>query len=505
MSSKSDGPLSVPPKRMTNARIVKFLEEHSGKEVRERGRDQGKEQETGNKQMPLCSNVDIPVRPGTPHPSITVNHADSHEVISAAPEARPGVRHGKSPTPPSVPPGSVTQPEVSVEPSVKRKPKYARVEDRPRLIPQSRRPRPPPTPPSCVDYPQVSVPPLNNFQPEPTPELNGPANMAFNFGTSASKPTINLGMSTNAPANSGTSLFGQPASQPAAATSATPNAGASTQPQIDLAHMRSTTKFEQLTPDLQREIEAVDTMIYNQIALAQQVSDLIPLVMGAGETIPNGVDFVTQKLEELETGLGNDAEAIVAAKEGDIKENEQEAKAVFRAVDRLKMPRQYQASHTSNESFGQSGAGGIYSGAGLSGWWNNPQTLRGNVRGTNAAGNTIQLPSDDTEEVQGPKSLIDVFNTRVSGMEDRIKEQKLLLEQIEQFTKSLEGKVVSKEREVNERLAYGDRDGSVMSEKEHQMQMLRYVFGEVQRSMYDVADKVAAARDELARLDRDGN
>lgn len=298
---------------------------------------------------------------------------------------------------------------------------------------------------------------------------------------------------------------GQSASQPAAATSATPNAGASSQPQIDIAHLRSTTKFEQLTPELQREIEAVDTMIYNQISLAQQVSDLLPLVIAAGETIPNGVDFVTQKLEELETGLGNDAEAIVAAKDGDLKENELEAKAVFRAVDRLKMPRQYQASHTSNESFGQSSAGGIYSGSGLSGWWNNPQTLRGNVRGTNAAGHTIQLPGDDTEEVQGPKSLIEVFNTRVNGMEERIQEQKRLLEQIEQYTQGLEGKVISKEREVNERLAYGDRDGSAMSEKEHQMQLLRYVFGEVQRSMYDVADKVGAARDELARLERGGN
>ena len=295
---------------------------------------------------------------------------------------------------------------------------------------------------------------------------------------------------------------GQPASQPAAASSSTNTAGASSQPQIDLAHLRSTTKFEQLTPELQREIEAVDTMIYNQIKLAQEVSDLLPTVIAAGETIGNGVDFVTQKLEELETGLGNDAEAIVAARDGDVKQTELEAKTVFRAVDRLKMPRQYQASHTSNESFGQANANGVYGGAGFSGWWNNPQTLRGSVRGGTAQGNTIQLPGEDAEEVQGPKSLIELFRMRANGMEEEMREKRRLLSEIEAYVKGLEGKVVSKEREVNQRLAYGDRDGTALSEKEHQMQLLRYVFGEVQRNLYDVADKVGAARDQLAELTR---
>ncbi|KIW18657.1 hypothetical protein PV08_02946 [Exophiala spinifera] len=500
MSSNSDKPLSVSPKRMSPARVVSFLEKHSGKEERE--------QEMETKQMTVCSNVDIPARPPTPHPFLTVNQTDNSEAKFTETGTRSRVGRLKSPPPP-FPPGPVTRSQVSLEPSDKGKTrKFVDPAARPKLIPRTRkRPQPPPAHPSRVDSPEVSPhAAFDNFQQVPTPELNGPGNMAFSFGTSTSKPTVNLGMSTNPPANPGTSLFGQPASQPAAATtSATPNAGGSSQPQIDLAHMRSTTKFEHLTPDIQREIELMDSMIYNQISLAQQVSELIPLVMGAGETIPNGVDFVTQKLEELETGLGNDAEAIVEAKDGGIKKNELEAKAVFRAVDRLKMPRQYQASHTSNEGFGQSSAGGMYSGAGLSGWWNNPQTLRGSVRGANAAGHTMQLPGDDTEEVQGPKSLIDIFNARCNGMEQRIEEQTQLLEQIEQYTRGLQGKVTSKEREVNERLAYGDRDGGAMSEKVHNMQMLRYVFGEVQRSMYDVAEKVAAARDELARLDREGN
>ncbi|KAK5192453.1 hypothetical protein LTR99_010419 [Exophiala xenobiotica] len=348
-----------------------------------------------------------------------------------------------------------------------------------------------------------------HLQQLPYPDVNGAADMAFSFGTSTSKPTLNLGgMNSNEPANAGNSLFGQqPASQPTAASSSSNAAGASSsQPQIDIAHLRSTTKFEQLTPELQREIEAVDTMIYNQCKLAQEVSDLLPIVIAAGEQIGNGVDFVTQKLEELETGLGNDAEAIVDARDGDLKRTELEAKTVFRAVDRLKMPRQYQASHTANESFGgqaANNANGVYGGAGLSGWWNNPQTLRGSVRGgTGAQGNTIQLPGEDAEEVQGPASLIELFKMRANGMEKEMNEKRRLLREIEAYVQGLEGKVVSKEREVNQRLAYGDRDGTALSEKAHQMQQLRYVFGEVQRNLYEVADKVGAARDQLAEVTR---
>lgn len=294
------------------------------------------------------------------------------------------------------------------------------------------------------------------------------------------------------------SCSSQTTNQPAASTSTNTGGGQSSQAQIDITHLRSTTKFDQLTPDLQKEIENVDTMIFNQIKLASEVSDLLPTVIAAGEILPNSVDFVSQKLDEVEAGLGNDAEAIVAVKDGDMKKGELEAKCVFRAIDRLKMPRQYQAiSQTQNENLGGSG---IYGGAGLSGWWNNPQTLKGSVRATTAQGHTIQLPGEDNEEIQGPKSLIELFNTRADEMQEKIQGDRQLLSEIEDFVQGLEGKVIVKERELNERLSYGERSANGMSERDQQIQLLRYVFGEVQRSLYDVADHVGATRDEVASL-----
>ncbi|RVX66310.1 hypothetical protein B0A52_09741 [Exophiala mesophila] len=331
--------------------------------------------------------------------------------------------------------------------------------------------------------------------------------MAFNFGTSTAKPTLSLsglgGNNTNTTqnnpnTNNTTSLFSQTTTQPSNNSTLGASTAAPSQAQIDITHLRSTTKFDQLTPDLQKEIEAVDTLILNQIKLASEVSDLLPTVIGAGQTLPVGVDFVGQKLEEVEAGLGNDAEAIIAARDGAMKKAELEAKCVFRVVDRLKMPRQYQVSHTQNESLNGTN---IYGASGLSGWWNNPQTLRGSVRATHTKGDTIQLPGDDAEEAtQGPKSLIELFNTRSEEMRQSIKENRDLLSEVEYYVQGLEGKVIAKERELNERLNYGDRNGAAFNEKDLKIQQLRYVFGEVQRSLYDVADKVGATREAVAEL-----
>jgi nucleoporin p58/p45 len=291
-------------------------------------------------------------------------------------------------------------------------------------------------------------------------------------------------------------------SAPAASTQNNANAAntstfSGSQAQIDITHLRSTTKFDQLTPDLQKEIEAVDTLILNQINLASEVANLIPTVIAAGETLPNDTDFVSQKIEEVESGLGNDAEAIVTSRDGSIKKNENEAKCVFRAVDRLKMPRQYQqVSHGQNESF----SGGVYGGAGLSGWWNNPQTLRGSIRSGHAQGDRVQLPGEDAEEIQGPKNLVELFNNRAIDMQAMIKSNKQLLGQIEDFVQGLEGKVGNKEQDLNDRLNYGQQNGNGASERDQQIQELKMVFGEVHRSLYAVADMVGAARDDVAQL-----
>ncbi|RMZ88378.1 hypothetical protein DV736_g4394, partial [Chaetothyriales sp. CBS 134916] len=270
---------------------------------------------------------------------------------------------------------------------------------------------------------------------------------------------------------------------------------AQSHPAIDLNHIRPTTKFDQLTKELQTEIERLDDAILNQIKTANEVPEALLKVDEIGQTIPAAIDLVSGKLDEVEAGLENDAAAIVSLRDGDVKKGEGEAKCVFRAVDRLKVPRQYQVAHKQNDSI----IGGVYGGSGLSGWWNNPQTLGGSSRG--AGGQTMQLPGEEVDD-SGPKSLVELFNGRCADIADAMKSNKALLSEIEGFVAGLEEKVRGKERQLAERLNYGGQNGDTMSEKEQQEQLLRYVFGQVERGIFQTAGKVAGLRDDVLELTR---
>ncbi len=276
------------------------------------------------------------------------------------------------------------------------------------------------------------------------------------------------------------------------------NLGASTSnARIDLEHLRPTTKFDQLTEDLQREISNLDTAVLNEINRCNEVSNLLPSIAASGSNIPNDVAYVTQKLEEVETGLENDAEDIQNLKEQTVKKDANEAKICFREVDRLKMPSQYQASVTGPAT---SVSAGVYGGHGLSGWWNHPQTLQRSIRGGAGAGGsrTLQLPGDEDADAMagGPANLVDFFDRRTEEMRHALAENKSLLTEIEEFVLSVESKIAAKQGEVTGR--DGRADGP--QGEEDQVGLLRYVFGEFERSLYEVADKVGGARDGVHEL-----
>lgn len=317
-----------------------------------------------------------------------------------------------------------------------------------------------------------------------------------------SQPTGGLFSSSQAPQQS--SLFSGLNQSSTTKPTATLNLGqqpllgtSTSSARIDLEHLRPTTKFDQLTEELQREIVTLDTVILNEINRCNEVSDLLPTIAASGSNVPNDVIYVTQKLEEVETGLENDAEDIQSMKEDTVRKDANEAKICFREVDRLKMPSQYQASVTGPAT---SVSGGVYGGHGLSGWWNHPQTLQRSIRGGTGAGGSrvLQMPGneDDDGMANGPTSIVDFFDRRTEEMSKALAENKSLLVEIEEFVTSVESKIAMKQREVM------GRDGSAngIQGEEDQIGLLRYVFGEFERSLYEVADKVGGARDGVQEL-----
>ena len=106
--------------------------------------------------------------------------------------------------------------------------------------------------------------------------------------------------------------------------------------------------------------------------------------------------------------------------------------------------------------------------------------------------NVVSVEDDAEVEVAGG-TLVDLLNSRAEEMGGMLRERKDLLEEIEGFVGNVEGKILMREREMVEGVG-GE------GERERQMKMLRYVFGEVERSLYEVADRVGESRDGLMEL-----
>ena len=267
-----------------------------------------------------------------------------------------------------------------------------------------------------------------------------------------------------------------------------------TRAQIDLEHLRPTTKFDHLTPALQSEIESLDTHILSEIHKYNELAGALPSIIDSGKSVPQDYKYVREKFDELSLALENDAADIVDLRDNVVKKDLAEGRLCFKSIDRLKMPSQYQQQSSSHHTHTH-GAGGpqaVYGGSGLSGWWNNPTVSTRTRHGTQK--NVVSVDDDADVEIAGG-TLVDLLNGRADEMGSMLRERKGLLEEIEGFVGNVEGKILMRERELV--------DGSVAEgkgERERQIKMLRYVFGEVERSLYEVADRVGESRDGVMDL-----
>lgn len=111
---------------------------------------------------------------------------------------------------------------------------------------------------------------------------------------------------------------------------------------IDVSNLKSTTRFTDLTDELQKLLEQVDKGVLHQQDYHQQ---LRAFMVGHGpmlEDIPNDVRFVASKYQGVRGALEADAQAIEVAR-GLVKEDADHARISFRAIDNLKLPQQYHA------------------------------------------------------------------------------------------------------------------------------------------------------------------
>lgn len=125
---------------------------------------------------------------------------------------------------------------------------------------------------------------------------------------------------------------------------------------IDVSNIRGTTRFSDLHESIQDEIVKMDAFIAQQISWREQCEAIMPSHGNSVASLSPDLDFIKGRCEAVEIGIDNDGSAIKSLK-GAIATDADDARRVFRAVENLKLPSQYQI-HPALSSRGSSGTPG---------------------------------------------------------------------------------------------------------------------------------------------------
>jgi nucleoporin p58/p45 len=193
-------------------------------------------------------------------------------------------------------------------------------------------------------------------QQQPTNSLFGAANQQ-NQQQQAPTSTF-LGMTATAPgANQNVSLLGnsqfrdpqigsfagrltlgQPSNQATAGT--TQGATGTGAVQVNYDTMKSTTRFNDLIPEVQQALERIDNMIRFQEDFCRQIEAFIPNHGPAVDSLKPDVEFIAEKAEAAETALALDAQGVQSEKSV-LRKDIEDGERLQKVVENLKHPIQY--------------------------------------------------------------------------------------------------------------------------------------------------------------------
>ncbi|KAI9821884.1 MAG: hypothetical protein M1827_002466 [Pycnora praestabilis] len=318
----------------------------------------------------------------------------------------------------------------------------------------------------------TAVQPSQNQQTQPQrPTLFGNLSSSTNMNTQQPQRPSLFGSISTTSAPQQSSLFGTGMSGGLAGGL---SLGQSTQQQqqstvpgvrIDVANVRGTTHFGDLHEELQRQIETIDNFVLQQIHYKEQCDALMPSLEDQSSYIPNDVDFVSRRLDTVQRGLENDAEAIDHVR-GLVKKDAADAKLSFRAIDNLKLPQQYH--HT--------------------GLWNVPSSAS-RLRGP-------QIPAEEGETEEGSADLVSYFSAQADEMAKTLDNYRKNVHEIESHLRGVEASTV---QQMQQLMFMRGKDGGERS-AEDQVRELAAVLREFENGILGVAGKVGGAREGVQEL-----
>ncbi|ORY59678.1 uncharacterized protein BCR38DRAFT_445202 [Pseudomassariella vexata] len=223
---------------------------------------------------------------------------------------------------------------------------------------------------------------------------------------------------------------------------------------IDVTNLRGTTRFNDLQEMLQKEILQLDTIIQGYMSQKSELDAFIPAHGEMLSNIPNDVKFVERKYGGVENALRSDAEAIEVVN-GLVKQDANNARLSFRAIDNLRLPQQY---HTT-------------------GLWSSRQ-------GASSTANT---------ETDG-QDLVSFFSKTSDEMDEQLKRYQKNLSDIESHMHGVQDGLVG---EMQKMMAAKNGGASGTDQK---LAELGAVLRDFERSILQVAHEVGGAREGMARL-----
>lgn len=228
---------------------------------------------------------------------------------------------------------------------------------------------------------------------------------------------------------------------------------------IDVSNIRSTTRFNDLQEDLQKQIEEIDKAIQGFINQKNELDAFMPAHGDQLSSIPNDVAFVSRKAAGVEGALGADAVAVKQLREL-VKVDADNARLSFKAVDNLKLPTSYHQA----------------------GLWS--------TRGQQGGGSGS--PNADEE---GSSDLVSFFSRTADDMGETMKKFERNLGEIEMHLHGVQGNVLEQLQRVAATPKEGGQNGG--DAKIHE---LAAVLRDFEESILQVAGTVGGVREGVTGL-----
>lgn len=260
------------------------------------------------------------------------------------------------------------------------------------------------------------------------------------FGQSALGPGLTMGQSTNNQQSQGQQVV--------------PGV------RIDVSNIRSTTRFNDLQEDLQKQIADIDKAIQGFINQKHELDAFMPVHGEQLSSIPADVAFVSRKAAGVEGALSADAVAVKQLREL-VKVDAENAKLSFKAVDNLKLPTSYHQA----------------------GLW----STRGQQSA--AAGGSTDVDGEGTSD------LVGFFSRTADEMGETMKKFERNLGEIEMHLHGVQANVL----EQMQRVAATPKDG-VQGGGEEKIVELAAVLRDFEESILKVAGVVGGAREGVTSL-----